>query len=296
MDTYWDQRIEYLRNTRWLYYNDDYLDFFFSKVLKIEQPVNVIDFGCGYGFLGIRILPLLPEGSTYTGIDKGEKLIETAKEYYSGLPYKSDFICVDINEYLPVRKYDVVMCHALLLHVTNIEYTLNKMIRSASDNGKIICFEPHWISTVANFNMENEDQSKILPLGILQKLYENGYKKYKINGNIGIRLPFLLTKLGVKDVQCRVSDKVVFYDPASSDPKNDELYKSIKEEGFARKIANIDEMLDDLACKLDSESEAEILLNAMCLHSEAQTSKSYITWAPTMKITFGSVKKTLWGY
>lgn len=46
---YWDKKVEYLRNTRWLYYNDDYLEFLVKGVWKIKGPVNIIDFGCGYG-------------------------------------------------------------------------------------------------------------------------------------------------------------------------------------------------------------------------------------------------------
>ncbi|MGO4373545.1 hypothetical protein AB4Z21_22820, partial [Paenibacillus sp. MCAF20] len=65
-DYYWDTQFEYLRNTRKLYYNDDYLEFLIKIVWKITTPVNIIDYGCGYGFLGLKLLPMLPEGSTFT--------------------------------------------------------------------------------------------------------------------------------------------------------------------------------------------------------------------------------------
>lgn len=65
---YWDSKIDYLSRTRWLYYNDDYLEFLVKSVWKITSPVRIIDFGCGYGYLGTKLLPLLPEGSTYTGV------------------------------------------------------------------------------------------------------------------------------------------------------------------------------------------------------------------------------------
>ncbi|SPY13249.1 type 12 methyltransferase [Paenibacillus polymyxa] len=43
---YWDIKIDYLRNTRWLYYNDDYLEFLIQKVWKINKPVEIVDYGC----------------------------------------------------------------------------------------------------------------------------------------------------------------------------------------------------------------------------------------------------------
>lgn len=43
---YWDSQVEYLRNTRCLYYNDDYLEFLVKIVWKIDRAVKIIDFGC----------------------------------------------------------------------------------------------------------------------------------------------------------------------------------------------------------------------------------------------------------
>lgn len=81
-DYYWDSQIDYLRKTLELYYNDDYLEFLLTRVWKFTEPINMLDYGCGYGFLGLKLLPMLPEGSTYTGIDKGIELINRAKEIF----------------------------------------------------------------------------------------------------------------------------------------------------------------------------------------------------------------------
>lgn len=72
----WDTKLEYLKNTRDLYYNDDYLQFLVHFVWKISKPVHIIDYGCGYGYLGLKLLPLLPLESKYTSIDKGQQLIK----------------------------------------------------------------------------------------------------------------------------------------------------------------------------------------------------------------------------
>lgn len=69
---YWDTQIDYLMNTRYLYFNDDYLEFLIKKVWDLSKPLHIVDFGCGCGYLGLKLLPLLPKGSKYTGIDLGE--------------------------------------------------------------------------------------------------------------------------------------------------------------------------------------------------------------------------------
>lgn len=53
---YWDNKIDYLKNTRWLYYNDDYLQFLVRDVWKVSRPVSMIDYGCGFGYLG-QVIP-----------------------------------------------------------------------------------------------------------------------------------------------------------------------------------------------------------------------------------------------
>lgn len=85
---YWDNQIDYLKRTRGLYYNDDYLDFLIQRVWKLNEPVRIIDYGCGYGYLGLKLLPMLPKGSSYTGVDKGEALIRKAKDIFSSLPFR----------------------------------------------------------------------------------------------------------------------------------------------------------------------------------------------------------------
>ena len=69
-DGYWDAADEYLQNCYLLQHNDDYLEFLVKQVWKLDQPCRVVEFGCGTGKMGLKLLPLLPEGSSYTGIDE----------------------------------------------------------------------------------------------------------------------------------------------------------------------------------------------------------------------------------
>lgn len=84
---FWDTKIDYLKTTRKQFWNDDYFEFLVKCVWKLDKPINVIDFGCGYGYLGMKLLPLLAKGSTYTGIDLGEKLLENAEKLFENICY-----------------------------------------------------------------------------------------------------------------------------------------------------------------------------------------------------------------
>lgn len=290
-DYYWDNKIEYLRNTRELYYNDDYLEFLVKTVWRITRPVNVVDYGCGYGYLGLKLLPLLPEGSTYTGIDKGTDLINTAREIFATLPYKSDFIVADVEEIAIDKKYDLAVCHALLLHLSNAKNLLQKMSNSVMDDGMVICFEPHWIANMSNYSLNGSDQSEVIRLGILQKLFENDSKNNGKDGNIGIKIPFYLSELGLTNVQCRVSDKVNFLDSNENLERSQRLYSALREEGIGEIPGDERKFIDKLMNRGLTESESQNQYEAELLFSKLFNLNSVLTYAPNMKISFGTVKR-----
>ncbi|NOV02120.1 methyltransferase domain-containing protein [Paenibacillus planticolens] len=290
-DYYWDNKIEYLRNTRGLYYNDDYLEFLVKTVWKLNEPVNVVDFGCGYGYLGLKLLPLLPKGSTYTGIDKGSELINTAREVFLTQTHPSEFILGDIEEITVERKYDIAICHAFLLHMSSPANILQKMMDSVVDDGMVICFEPHWIANMSNYSVHDLEQSQVIPLGNLQKLFENDLKSKGKDGNIGIKIPVYLSQLGLKNVACRVSDKVNFLDQNADPQTNQRLYSSLKEEGIGGNPGDEDIFVRNLMSRGLTEREAQSQYEAELRFSKEFQMDSFLTYAPNMKITFGTVKR-----
>lgn len=288
-DYEWDNQIDYLQNTRWLYYNDDYLEFLADKVWKIKAPVNIVDYGCGYGYLGLKLLPLLPAGSTYTGIDKGCGLIDNAKAIFKKLPYAAEFIAADIEELNVDRKYDIAMCHAFLLHMSEPKRILQKMINSVTENGKVICFEPHWIANMSNYSLDQIEQSAVIRLGILQKLYEENAKRTGKDGNIGMSLPIVFSQLGLKKVECRVSDRVNFYDQNMDSKEKDKLYNALSEEGLGQKPGDRKETINSLMERGLTQDEAREQYEAELLFSRNFGKEQWLTYAPNMKITFGTV-------
>ncbi|WP_042167121.1 methyltransferase domain-containing protein [Paenibacillus gorillae] len=286
----WDTQIEYLRNSKDLFYNDDYIEFLVRTVWKIEAPVHLIDFGCGYGYLGLKLLPLLPEGSTYTGVDLGDKLLNEARELFAKLSYKTEFVQGDIQEIELERKYDLAICHAFLLHVPNPLVILQKMINCVVNIGKVITFEPHWIANASNFYMYGHEQSEFFQLGFLQKLYEQDAARSGKDGNIGMKIPAYLAQLGLRDIECRVSDKVNFLNPHMEAASKNRLYDRFIESGYADAPSEErDVFINNLIERGASREEAEIQYENELLLSKEFNTESYLTYASNMKITFGTV-------
>ncbi|MNM03495.1 bifunctional 3-demethylubiquinone-9 3-methyltransferase/ 2-octaprenyl-6-hydroxy phenol methylase [compost metagenome] len=290
-DYYWDKQIEYLNSTRCLYYNDDYLEFLVKGVWGIERPVSLVDYGCGYGYLGLKLLPLLPKGSRYTGIDKGKDLIAKAREIFAELDYETEFIEASVEDIRPKRRYDIAVCHAFLLHMADVEDVLGRMVDSVVNQGMVICFEPHWIGNISNYGLEGTPQSKIANLGILQRLYENDAQRTGKDGNIGLRLPILLSELGLSRVECRVSDKVNFLDRRMDPESRSRLFRSLKIEGLGQEPGDYQRTVTQLIARGLSHEEARRQYDAEMLFSREFTEESWLTYAPNMKITFGTVER-----
>lgn len=286
----WDNQLEYLRNTRDLYYNDDYISFLVNAVWKISKPVHIVDYGCGYGYLGLTLLPLLPLGSRYTGVDKDKKLINEARELFRSLPYEVEFIEADATEIELERNYDIAVCHAFLLHMNDSKTMLQKMVDSVVNGGSIICFEPHWISNMSSYYLNNLEQSEIIQLGVLQKLFEKDAKRNGADGNIGMKLPIYLSELGVEKIECRVSDKVNFLNTNEMQREKQQLYHALKEEGIGNTPAEKDGFIERLISRGLTYNEVIAQYQAELNFSKEFTLESSFVYAPSMKITFGIVK------
>lgn len=81
--------------------------------------------------------------------------------------------------------------------------------------------------------LDGENQSEIIRLGTLQKLFESDTQRSGKDGNIGMKIPIYLSELGVENIECRVSDKVNFLDSNIHHKDKNDLYHSLKEEGIA---------------------------------------------------------------
>lgn len=288
-DYYWDNQIEYLRKTRWLYYNDDYLEFLIHRVWKIDQAVHMIEYGCGFGYMGLKLLPMLPAGSRYTGVDQGSELIRHARELFAHTSYQAEFIEGDIETVRVEQTYDIAISHAFLLHMPEPRTILEKMTSSVVDGGRIICFEPHWIANMSSYALEGSVQSSILQLGALQKLYEEDALRSGRDGNIGMRIPFLLSQLGVRGVECRVSDRVNFLDQHMADLDKQTLFEALKEEGLGAVPGNRAEVTAHMIERGLTPEEAARQYEAEGRFAREFSENSWMAYAPSMKIISGII-------
>ena len=186
---YWDKRPEYLKMTRKSMWNEDYIRFLIRDVWRIVNPVTVLDCGCGYGALGLLIMPLLPEGSKYIGIDFSESMIESAVRTYQNSGIQAEFVLSDILLYQPKVKYDMVISQAVLRHVNDGEMFLRKMSEFLKKDGIWVSLECNREFEADGLYIRGMDYNRLCHHEGLEKLWKTELEMQNRDYSIAMKIP-----------------------------------------------------------------------------------------------------------
>ncbi len=238
-EEHWNKQLDYLKDSRIELWNHEYLEFLISKVWRITKPIDIIDFGCGYGYLGMMLLPILPAGSTYTGVDISDTLLEEARAIFKDSEYKTEFIKSDINLFNVKEKYDMAICQALLRHLPNPKDILKKMIDSVSVGGMVTCIEVNRAFENEGLYIQGMDYSSNSRTPIMQKLWKTELELEGRDYSIGMKIPFYMQEYGLHNIDIRLNDKVSFINPFADKNKYNRLFNSlIKANNWDRTLSN----------------------------------------------------------
>lgn len=239
---HWDNRLDYLKHSRPFFWNNDYLEFLVEKVWKITRPINIIDLGCGYGHLGLLLLPILSKGSTYTGVDVSDKLIAEAKTLFKDSDYKTEFIQSDLNLYSAKRKYDIAICQCRLRHLPNPKNILKKMIDTVSVGGMVVCIEVNREFENAGLYIEGLDYGSFdNKTSALKKLWKTELISEGRDYSIGMKVPFYMQELGLHNIDVRINDRVNFINPYGDKNHYKEQISSLLKSNSWDKVLSNDE-------------------------------------------------------
>lgn len=233
---YWNENRELYRIWKSLYWNEDYFSFLVREVWKLDRPVDILDFGCGFGFLGSRFLPLVPEGSSYTGIELDSDELARAEKFFQSTSYQYRFIKEDVYAYQPEKRYDVVVALYLLSYVRHPEQLLEKMKASLKPGGMLLLIDVNMEVEQAGYfsGLEKEENGCRRP--DFTGIWENEAAHCERDYRMGTKLPYLLKKCGMKNIEARISDKVIVYDPDDETKKEmNEIFRYVYEHEYSYK-------------------------------------------------------------
>ena len=104
------------------------LEFILNNFYKSISKKNVLDIGCGGGLISES---LAKKKAKVTGIDENIYSIKQAKEHAKISSLKITYINQSIDSFFKKnkKKFDLILCLAVLEHVDNVKKTLDKITK-----------------------------------------------------------------------------------------------------------------------------------------------------------------------
>ncbi len=223
---FWAARAQELCRSRRYLWNDDYLGFLVKQVWKLTQPVRVLDCGCGFGAMGLALLPHLPAGSTYTGVDHAAPLLEQGRALFAQQGLAAEFIQADLYAWQSAEQYDVVFCQTVLRHVDDAPALLRRMASFARSGGLVICVEVDRAIEAAGLYVHGLDYADACCAGDYTPLWRTEYEQQGRDWAVGIRLPHLMQAAGLKEIDARFNDRVTCLLPGT--PQHDGILQDLQ--------------------------------------------------------------------
>jgi len=230
----WEDRFEALRASRVLMHNADYLEFLVSKVWRIDRhPLKIAEFGCGYGRFASMLLPLVASGSSYAGFDSAAALVAKGKEIFAESPYPTSFVRGDVH-HAPLRAghFDLTIAHLVLMHSPDAEKALREMIRVTRPGGMLITCDANRNGNNALLHIDETNEQESSHPELFQAVNRSIRRDSGVDYNIGMKMPVMMHRLGLENVQARMSDAVVLIFPPMDTPEKEQIFRAMCSEGL----------------------------------------------------------------
>lgn len=218
-----------------LHHNDDYLEFLVTRVWKLNRACQLVEFGCGSGVMGLRMMPLLPQNSAYSGIDESAALITKARQNWADKPWQAEFHEGSIYKTpFPDQAFDLSLTHTVLMHVPNPEKVIQEMIRVTRPGGMVVTCEANRNAHAAMLHIDEVNHQEEAPLGLFQTINRAIRERTGVDHNIGAKLPVIMHRAGLKHIQIRVDDAARFLYPPTDTGDKVRLFEAICDEGYGQ--------------------------------------------------------------
>jgi transcriptional regulator with XRE-family HTH domain len=212
----WNGKTDKLYKNRKYFWNDDYLRFLVKNVWHIESPVDVIEFRCGEGHLGMKLLEILPKGSTYTGVDN-QYFTNKAKLNFNNTDLNVKFIVSDLYSLEIDKKYDIAISQAALRHMNKPMEVLKNMVASVKKGGLVACVDVNREFENDGIYIDDISYDYLCTAFDFHKVWKKELEQEGRDYAIGMRLPFYMQQLGLHDIDIRMNDKVMYVNPHMKD-------------------------------------------------------------------------------
>jgi SAM-dependent methyltransferase len=294
----WDDKADLLSAWRSMDHNEDYWRFLVREVWRLDRaPIRMLDIGCGYGWAGLFLLPMLAPGSHYTGLDRSQPLLDRGKEIFAASGRAATFVRGEATE-APFEdgQFDVAIAHAVMMHLPSAETALAEMIRVTRDGGLVITCDASRNAINALVHVHETEEQDHTPLSLFQRMNAHTRRQTGVDYNIGMKMPVLMHQAGLQEVEARVSDAVRSSFPPLDTPEKERVFTAICDGGLGAVPSDEDSFQRTVARLVDrgaTEEEAVRELRREIHNDYRHKGRDYHIVQPgLMTISFGTVRKS----
>lgn len=120
------------------------------KQLSVQAGEDVLDIGCGSGFLTLELARAVGESGSVDALDISPEMVDAALERCRGMPQVSASQGDVTKLEKPPGSYDAVTCTQVLLYVADVDNALTRMVRALRPGGRLAVLETDWRGVVMN--------------------------------------------------------------------------------------------------------------------------------------------------
>jgi SAM-dependent methyltransferase len=225
-----------------------------AQLLELRAGLQVADFGCGWGYLGHLLLPLVSPGGRIDGFELQEALIQRGRERIAEAGYSGRIVIhqADITDLAEVddNRFDLAICQTVLMHLSRPQLALAEMKRVVKPGGLIAAIEPNLLAAVASRyeNCGSDDFEQLRRRLLVESYVMEGCQRMGAGDYlIASKLPALMAAQGLQGASLWINPKAYQCTPpydAAADRYRDFLLESHSPEASAAEEAQRKMMFD----------------------------------------------------
>jgi ubiquinone/menaquinone biosynthesis C-methylase UbiE len=153
-------------------------------------PQQVLDVGCGTGFLALRFAEL---GHSVTGIDLAPQMVDRARRKAEQANQPIDFRVGDAAALdCPDEHFDWVVARHVIWNLPDPQRALEEWLRVLRPGGRLVLIEGKWANNEALARCYRRPASRLLArvIEVVAALVSRGRSSYRRYRRIEVQLPF----------------------------------------------------------------------------------------------------------
>ena len=121
---------------------EKYFISYLNEFIPISSEIKILEIGCGEGG---NLLSFAKRGCAVAGIDISKEKIDAGTEIFKEMGIQANLICSDFFDVNDLdEKYDIILIHDVIEHITNKESFLNEAKKFLNQGGIFFIAFPAW--------------------------------------------------------------------------------------------------------------------------------------------------------